>query len=258
MKKIAKFQIPMLIIMVVSLLFYYGVLVKFFLDFRYPSIQDWGSVFGAVLVGVIPAALPFAFTLLFEHIYYKLDKWKMVMSISLASVVVAAISLSINFVFILLLTFATPFGSQTDNISNYLVLDSGVKDYDKNADKYYVGDIFPEEIHEEAICLQYFYRFQPGEHYDLYLKLFLPMVDFEAEKSCIAQQYPEAEIVEIEKGLQEYRILYYSFGGYSYKIVAFSHEDLTIEYIDSYSRKEEREGNVPYFVEYRRKLIEEG
>ena len=174
----------------------------------------------------------------------------MIVSTSIASVMVVAISLFLSAFLMLMFVFSDTFGSRTENVSDYLVLDKIVERYYKGSENY-VGDFVPERIPSSASNTHYRYHIKRFDHYDLYLKISLPVSEFEAEKERIGQQYPDAEILETEDGVIEYRIGYYDFHAYSYKLVFFSHEELTIEYVHASSKKGVNEGDIPYFQEIR-------
>lgn len=147
----------------------------------------------------------------------------------------------------LLMGFSSPFSSQTEDINNYLKLDGFVEDFSSH-------DIFPESISASAENIQYFYRYRNimEEDFDIYLKLSLSKPEFDAEKMRLMQQYPNAEIVEKENGVIDYRIHFEDQRSYYYEFVSFSQEDLTIEYICSYSLEGDAVGDIPYFEEVRK------
>ena len=248
MVKIVKYKLPLRIISGISIVLHYGLMLLMSLYYKYPYVERWNCLLIFFFLGIIPAALPLAFTRLFGLIHRKLSSWKRVITLTASTVVIATISLFLSLLLMLMFLFSDTFGSRTENVSDYLVLDKMVERYYKGSEKY-VGDIFPESIPSSASNIHYRYQIKRFDHYDLYLKITLSVSEFEAEKERIGQQYPEAEILETEDGVIEYRIDYYNFRAYSYEIIIFSREDLTVEYIDAYSKKGVSEGDIPYFQE---------
>lgn len=243
-----KLLIIPIIIIGINLVLFIGVSSLLFCSFKYPYVADWGFLFQMSLYCNIPVLL----SIMYIVMYLLIKKWlKKRMKIALTIIITILIMIlffSFSLKNILLMGFASPFGSQTTNINNYLKLDSFVEEFSSY-------DIFPDRIPESAKNTHYFYRYRRivEQDFDIYLKVDLPKAEFEAEKARIEKQYPNAKIIEKNNESVEYQISYEETGNYYYKFVSFSEKNLTVEYVTSYSLEGYSVGDIPYFKELEEK-----
>jgi hypothetical protein len=220
-------------------------------SFEYPYVESWGLLLQTLLYSTLPALLAAGYILLYRALRKRLKKWMKIVLTGAVTILILFVSLA-SLHFMLLMASASPIASKTENSNNYLKLDREVEEFSS------LG-IFPESIPEEAENMQYFYRYREiiEEDFDIYLKISLPEAEFEAEKTRIIQQYPDAEIVERENGEVEYRIAFEHAGSYHYNFASFSETDSTITYTISYSLEGDTVGDIPYFKEIE-KTTEQG
>jgi len=171
-------------------------------------------------------------------------KAKTILRIALVVIVVLSTPLFVGRT--MLIGFINPFGSKTEDIGNYLVVD----DYLSRED----FRIFPSAIPESATDVTYYYRYRycVEADYDIYLEMRLSRDDFEAEKSRIVRMFPDVDVKPNERDAKftDYRVTYKpSALSYYYTFVSFSESTLEVRYIIAGTVDSANGAIKPYFLE---------
>jgi len=219
-------------------------IIKSYHHFLYPFIDDIDFTRQLVVMAGAPAFLSLIGFCIASLAFIRKEKIKPI----IRAVVMIIIGLSIPFSMgsTMLAGFASPFGSMTKNIDNYLVVDPYLRTMDYR--------IFPERIPESAKEIEYFYRYRHcvDADYDVYVEWKLSKEDFEQEKKRIMTLYPDLTITpnEYDQTFIDYRISYNSgYGGYYFKFVSFSESTLVVRYVFAVTSYDAKGTVRPFFLE---------